>query len=1361
MAEGAVTSIVGAVIDAVVKDVVAVVKRQFNYLCCFSRNISSLKKEAKTLEDATGEVEVQVEREKENAQDIVPAVETWLTDSNDFKGIVNGILNEVPNVVESGCLRRLSARYSVSRKAMKTAEAIKEHREHLKDFDHISHPKPPAATVPIPSAGATYEFESRKQIEENVMTSLKLGDDLMMGICGMGGLGKTTLANKIHNRALEEHVFEEVVMVVVSQQVDKYKIQLQIAEQLRLELVEETSYARANRLRERLNDAKRTLLILDDVWKSLNLVELGIPCGSERCRILITSRNRDALSGIDVGKIFGMEILSEEEAWLLFRVKAGTCVDDAKLTCIAQQVVKECRGLPIALATVGAALKDDKDERIWNDALKQLRKGNPKNIPEFIAQVYNPLEVSYSKLESEEAKSLFLLCCLFHEDVDIPVNHLTCFCIGLHILEDVRILEEARNRTYTLIKMLKSRSLLLDSEREDCVRMHDVVRDVCIFIAKQKGYIGGNDCTWISSSFERLISMGLVFPNLHLLSLTANRFSMDEEIQINNINSFLEGVRDLYVLSIELQSWSSLPHTTRSLKNLGTLMLDSCWDLKRISVVGDLANLEILICRNCGSIKELPLEIGRLNRLKLLELTRCHQLQRIGRGIISSLVGLEELKMLESLDKWEAWDIQGENAAVRELESLTKLTCLEIEIADPALAAENMRLSSKIERFEIKIPALHEEFRELGEYNKILHLHWVDGACLGYWIHMQLLRDTQCLVLTGDGVNDLDQQAEFPNNYSMQFQSDFQRLVLTRDYLPKFQNNYAPVFTNLSSIDFTSCPRLHNLCRLSISGKDCLPLLEFLSIVNCEVMEQVFFWNHEENKNNGEARNPRHITKMFPKLKKVKLEDMPNLITFCQGIEGIEFPQLVKMHIFECPKMTSFISNTCLNGVGSSSSGSTSSEDADYDHSSHLYCQTEKVSFGSNLKKLNISVVGENLFRRQKIHLSSFNGLEELFISKYEGRMSLFTSSVAGSLVSLVKLVICDCDEMVRVIQDEEEEEEAGDRIVLPNFLEVWLVNLLKLVTFCESKCDVELPSLRKMDIKGCPSMANFTSGRLTAPNFIDLQADFNHSLDVLSSSLKRLTITGIENSLCHYKIDHVSFLNGLDELRIYNYQGIKNLFSSSIAGNLLVSGGERSPLFPSIAQCPEMTSFTLGALTTPNLAKVILDYDNKFGATDLQDLDLNGLLKHHFGRPKQKWRFDQRGPRESRKDEEKGRNTTASSNATREREFPGSRLNPVSKSTSKRDQNVALATHTRDIHLTFQSFRDPISFSRTRPPHVTYPWSWSRLDPLQHATCKHDLMGLRLTAWQNAARKRDLRGGRVLRKGIPLLLHLTVKLNY
>ncbi|KAH6823221.1 hypothetical protein C2S53_016644 [Perilla frutescens var. hirtella] len=181
------------------------------------------------------------------------------------------------------------------------------------------------------------------------------------------------------------------------------------------------------------------------------------------------------------------------------------------------------------------------------------------------------------------------------------------------------------------------------------------------------------------------------------------------------------------------------------------------------------------------------------------------------------------------------------------------------------------------------------------------------------------------------------------------------------------------------------------------------------------------------------------------------------------------------MCIRECPKFTSFVFVTSISG----------DDDQCYYHdNSHLLCQLSKVSF----KELETDL---NPFHGHRFHVSSFNELEKLKVCEYQGSMCLFTSSIAGNLVNLRELIILECSEMVKVIEDEDNDEkekavnggEIRRTLVFPKLQELKLKNLAKLVSFCEWKCEVELPSLQEVKIKKCPNMNFFTLGPVTSPN--------------------------------------------------------------------------------------------------------------------------------------------------------------------------------------------------------------------------------------------------------------------------------------
>uniref|UniRef100_A0A2N9GNC9 Uncharacterized protein n=1 Tax=Fagus sylvatica TaxID=28930 RepID=A0A2N9GNC9_FAGSY len=536
--------------------------QQVGYLIHLNSNIKDLKDQFQKLGVKRRGVQLLIDEEKRNAQVILPEVNMWVEerrqnqsrkaekktqeiDAEKRKDLV--IALEVEQWVSDG-------RQHQSRKAKKKTLAIEKLLSDAPSLNKMSCPPPP------------------------------------QGIGSSSIEGKTTMAKEVAKRTKDDKLFDEVVMSVVSQNQDLRKIQGQIADMLGLELKKESETGRADQLKSRLMLSKSVLVILDDVWDVLNLEEVGIPYGGQhnRCKILLTSRSEEACNQMKTQKIFQIKVLSEEEAWNLFREMAGDCVDTLGLHPIAKEVAKECGALPVAIVTVARALENKtKDE--WIAAREQLKKSIPKNIPGLHSKVYSSIEFSYSYLKSDEAKSCFLLCCLFPEDFDIPIEYLVRYGVGRRLFAKIDNVAEARSRVHAMVNDLKRSFLLLDSEEEECVKMHDVVRDVAISIADKIYFLHPD---------------GLECPKLELLQLSCGK----DTPQMLPANMF-QGMKELKVLSMRA-----------------------------------LGNLEILSFLG-SKIKELPREIGNLGHLKLLDLSECSTLQRIPYGLLSSLSRLEEFYM--------------------------------------------------------------------------------------------------------------------------------------------------------------------------------------------------------------------------------------------------------------------------------------------------------------------------------------------------------------------------------------------------------------------------------------------------------------------------------------------------------------------------------------------------------------------------------------------------------------------------------------------------------------------------------------------------------------------------------------------
>jgi disease resistance protein RPS2 len=218
----------------------------------------------------------------------------------------------------------------------------------------------------------------------------------MVGVCGMGGVGKTSLLRLLYNKYKEvSSIFDVVIWFTVSQQYQIEKLQACIAETLHLKLEGSSDKdIRKMKLFEALGQ-KKFLLILDDMWHPIDLNEVGVKFGDHnRSKVLMSSRSRDVIRTMGASDDYSLKIqtLSTEEGWVLFRREAFTngAVPKESIQAIARKIALECRGLPLALNVVAAAMRFKNTEDEWSRALNLMRKVDPSE-PDTVPLMQNSI----------------------------------------------------------------------------------------------------------------------------------------------------------------------------------------------------------------------------------------------------------------------------------------------------------------------------------------------------------------------------------------------------------------------------------------------------------------------------------------------------------------------------------------------------------------------------------------------------------------------------------------------------------------------------------------------------------------------------------------------------------------------------------------------------------------------------------------------------------------------------------------------------------------------------------------------------------------------------------------------------------
>ncbi|GJX07801.1 disease resistance protein-like protein [Tanacetum coccineum] len=419
-----------------------------------------------------GRIQQRIDVAKDKGERLLEGVRNWLDKANDEILKVEEFLEEEANAnkkcfnlqfcVDLGAVRRYSK--IAKDKTYLLSQHLEDGNKHFETG--VSVPIPAPSIVDLYQRMNLEHMNSQKFTLGKIIQALEDENIQTVGIYGLGGVGKTTISKEV--AAKMKNQFAGIVFIVVSQTIDCKMIQDKV-----------------DVAAKRVINGEKVLIILDDVWEDLVLPDLGIPCGNDymNYKILLTSRSKNVCEAMNVDSSICVISLTQDEAWILFKRVAGDRVEtDVELRLIATEVTDECGGLPLIIQAIGNALRN-KSVNLWEAALDRLKKHAPLDIAPEIRKAFTHLKLSYDLLESEEAKSCFLLCCMFKEDELIDLESLVEYGVGLGIFNNLDSIQDARHRVQIAVDTLKSSFLLLSIDDE--VFMHEVVRDVALLITSK------------------------------------------------------------------------------------------------------------------------------------------------------------------------------------------------------------------------------------------------------------------------------------------------------------------------------------------------------------------------------------------------------------------------------------------------------------------------------------------------------------------------------------------------------------------------------------------------------------------------------------------------------------------------------------------------------------------------------------------------------------------------------------------------------------------------------------------------------------------------------------------------------------
>ncbi|XP_031499205.1 TMV resistance protein N-like [Nymphaea colorata] len=323
-----------------------------------------------------------------------------------------------------------------------------------------------------------------------------------IGICGLGGIGKTTLAMALYN--LLSPTFEGSCFLSDIREKEKREGLSSLQEKLMKEVLKETVSIDNVRegvslMKQRLG-SRKVLLILYDVEHARHLEaftanrrknEEWFSAGS---KIIATTRNREVLlrHGLQKEDIYFPEGLNTEDSLQLFIHRA--LVSDqllAELGDLPQEIVKVAEGLPLALEVFGSHFGFLKEREEWEEALGPLKSEQHKDVHER-------LRISYEGLNYRE-KCIFL--------------DIACFFVGVNKEYPFHMWEGCGWYPRQALEVLQHPSLV-KIDKNDKFEMHDQIRDTGKMVVKEEQLTDPLTCSrpW---SKDQILEVSLGNPHVH------------------------------------------------------------------------------------------------------------------------------------------------------------------------------------------------------------------------------------------------------------------------------------------------------------------------------------------------------------------------------------------------------------------------------------------------------------------------------------------------------------------------------------------------------------------------------------------------------------------------------------------------------------------------------------------------------------------------------------------------------------------------------------------------------------------------------------------------------------------------------
>ncbi|URE03858.1 resistance protein [Musa troglodytarum] len=671
----------------------------------------------------------------------------------------------------------------------------------------------------------------------------------VIAIVGMGGLGKTTLAQLVSNDERVKSHFSLTMWKDVGRDFNPTKLMESVLEQATENPINISETELVQRELRKALAGKRFLLVLDDVWNEdqLKWEELKAVLqenGAKGSKIVVTTRSLKVSSIMGSSTPHRLQPLSDDACWSLFRrfaFKGGE--ERHSLVEIGKEIVKKCGGVPLAAISLGGLLRFKRDEDAWvsvlNSEIWQLEDDEDR--------IMAALRLSYHDL-NRRSKQCFAFCSLFPKNSQMETENLVQLWVANGIIRpkvpgrgsDDESIGNDVFRDLLLRSFFQEGKTDVDGHVTSC-KMHDLMHDLARSVAGDECCNLGHDQVhhiqnrtrhlFVDQFASSSVSEALCKPE-SLRTLLSLQNHLTDAVVLRCVFSKLKLLRALDLAASDIKK---VPESVGKLIHLRYLNLSKTSIAELPSSITLLQNLQYLILSR-SKVRELPKNLSSLQSLRHLDISGCPFLTHMPRRF-------SRLTSLQRLSNYIVGKRDG--CSIRELKDLDLHGDINIEfyvnVSNDSCAGEKI-LKNK-------------------QHLKSLRLHWVDASS-----------DHSVENLLDDLCPHARLKRLSVSNYGG---------VKLPTWLADSQ------IPNLVEVKLINC---RNCERIPQFGN-----LRFLTELQVNGMESVSRIQADFY-GNGEVQG-------FPSLRQFSLYNMPNLEEW-SGPEGLElFPRLHTLTIGECPRL--------------------------------------------------------------------------------------------------------------------------------------------------------------------------------------------------------------------------------------------------------------------------------------------------------------------------------------------------------------------------------------------------------------------------------------------------------------------------